>query len=492
MVRNTYSHKRKIFYAPLLTLIALAVSLAFMAPQANAVSQLEKLKFIGDNPSGKLGKDGKPLISTLHDTAAPSRKSTSQSSTAFEAECPKTITCKVVPAAYVANGGNVEDYGNYDIANRPNDMKIDKIVIHDTEGSLASVLEAFQDPTFYASAHYVIDRDGTVYQMVPTKDIAWHAGNWSYNMHSIGIEHVGYAGDSSSYTSAMYKASTQLVKYLANKFDIPKDREHIIGHDNIPGTNPTTAAQQHTDPGPFWNWQKYMTMIGSPVVPTSHDDASVTIAPIWQLNKQAVTGCSNGVNGCVPAGAQPTNFVSLYTEPRQDAPLFNDGITGQGTMDVNNNSSRVFYGQTFAVADKLYTQNSVWYQIWVNGQKAWFLSSRTNPTAVPTSAKYVTPKQDNTPVYGRAIPERSEYPSDLIATAPGSFYVPTPTPLTYTMQKGQKYTLIGKAKTEHFYAWASDASFPYDHTVFKGATEYVEVQLGNRSAFVKKSDIVIK
>ena len=35
--------------------------------------------------------------------------------------------------------------------------------------------------------------DGLVTQMVPTKDMAWHAGNKSINKHSIGIEHEGYA-----------------------------------------------------------------------------------------------------------------------------------------------------------------------------------------------------------------------------------------------------------------------------------------------------------
>ena len=33
---------------------------------------------------------------------------------------------------------------------------------------------------------------GQVAQMVPERDIAWHAGNWPYNETSIGIEHAGF------------------------------------------------------------------------------------------------------------------------------------------------------------------------------------------------------------------------------------------------------------------------------------------------------------
>jgi len=36
------------------------------------------------------------------------------------------------------------------------------------------------------SSHFVIDNDGTIYQMVDTNDIAWHAG--SVNKHSVGID----------------------------------------------------------------------------------------------------------------------------------------------------------------------------------------------------------------------------------------------------------------------------------------------------------------
>lgn len=497
MRRSWYIRTVAVMLGAFITLGLTSLSAAAQpAPVHGNSSSNNNVGFMGENPSGKLGRDGKPLISRPVGKAPESLKALSGSPN-FQAECPPTIHCVVTPAAYSPNNGNVEDYGNYDLANRPSDMAINTVVIHDTEGDLQSVINAFQNPTFYASAHYVIDTDGTVYQMIQTKNMAWHAGNWSVNMHSIGIEHVGHAAlGGTEYTPAMYWASSQLVKYLADKYNIPKDREHIIGHENVPAQTGAGIPKMHVDPGPFWNWQNYMAMMGAPVVPSgSFNSQLVTVAPVWPLNKPQVTGCSGGTdNGCVPAGVQPTSFVYLRTEPRTNAPFFTDPVLGQGSTEIANNAARLFYGQTFAVADKHIDQGGVWYQVWVNGQKGWFYSPWGAPTALSASGKYVTPKAGLATIatYGRAIPERSEYPADLIAVPPASFYIPAQTPLPYSMAAGQKYKLIGEIPTDHFYAWASDSSFPYDHTVFHGATKYYMVQLGNRLGFVKEADVVVQ
>src|SRR5437879_11695149 len=55
---------------------------------------------------------------------------------------------------------------------------IDCIVIHDTESdTAAAALSWFESPNSGVSAHYVIDRDGTVYRCVPDELRAWHAGS---------------------------------------------------------------------------------------------------------------------------------------------------------------------------------------------------------------------------------------------------------------------------------------------------------------------------
>ena len=46
-------------------------------------------------------------------------------------------------------------------------------------------------PAAHASANFVVGRAGQVKELVPLHDIAWHAGNWAYNLRSVGIENDG-------------------------------------------------------------------------------------------------------------------------------------------------------------------------------------------------------------------------------------------------------------------------------------------------------------
>lgn len=45
-----------------------------------------------------------------------------------------------------------------------------------------------------ASAHYQVEADGKVGQLVHDWDTAWHAGTWDANCRSIGIEHANVSG----------------------------------------------------------------------------------------------------------------------------------------------------------------------------------------------------------------------------------------------------------------------------------------------------------
>ena len=158
------------------------------------------------------------------------------------------------------------DLANYSYGNRPHDHPIDMIVIHDTEGSYASAIAEFQDPTFGASAHYVVSDLGDITQMVQEHDIAWHAGNWDYNTRAIGIEHEGYAWTPGYYTTAMYQASAHLAASICSRWGVPMDRAHVIGHNEVPDPNDPTlfgGEDHHTDPGPYWDWSYYMSIAQS-------------------------------------------------------------------------------------------------------------------------------------------------------------------------------------------------------------------------------------
>ncbi|CAA9460306.1 MAG: Negative regulator of beta-lactamase expression [uncultured Rubrobacteraceae bacterium] len=144
---------------------------------------------------------------------------------------------------------------NYTVANRPYSSRINKIVIHVTQGSWSSAINWFQNPYAGVSAHYVIrSRDGYRAKTCSWKDIAWHAGNWSYNQTSIGIEHEGFVSNPNWFTDAMYRSSAYLSASLSKRYRIPIDRYHIIGHNEVPGST-------HTDPGYYWDWYRYMRYV---------------------------------------------------------------------------------------------------------------------------------------------------------------------------------------------------------------------------------------
>lgn len=140
----------------------------------------------------------------------------------------------------------------------------DMVVIHTSEGSADSAISWFgqdhkpagQGPT---SAHYLIGKDGKVYTLVPEGKIAYHAGNWDYNVRSIGIELEGMSANPDNFTVLMLGALVLLVRDICRRYGIPMDRTHIIGHNEVP-------KQTHTDPGVYFPWPKFMdTLTGGNV-----------------------------------------------------------------------------------------------------------------------------------------------------------------------------------------------------------------------------------
>jgi hypothetical protein len=139
------------------------------------------------------------------------------------------------------------------------------VVIHTMEGSYSGSISWFQNCSAQVSAHYAVrSSDGQITQMVQEEDVAWHAGNWDYNVKSIGIEHEGYvAAPSTWYTDAMYRSSAALTRDICDRYGIPKDRSHIIGHYEVPGCSSGSGGGSgcHTDPGSGWNWDYYMSLV---------------------------------------------------------------------------------------------------------------------------------------------------------------------------------------------------------------------------------------
>ncbi len=131
--------------------------------------------------------------------------------------------------------------------------KIDTIVLHSSYSpsgdpySVSAVKSLWQ--SYGVAPHYMVARDGTVYQLVADKDIAYHAGESTMkdgrknvNDFSIGVEILNTKDD--EYTKAQYQAVSDLIAYLKGKHSI----KSVVGHDDI-------APGRKTDPWNF-NWNK--------------------------------------------------------------------------------------------------------------------------------------------------------------------------------------------------------------------------------------------
>ncbi|HVD30262.1 MAG TPA: N-acetylmuramoyl-L-alanine amidase [Methylomirabilota bacterium] len=141
---------------------------------------------------------------------------------------------------------------NYDVGRS---AAITAIVIHETDGTWLSATNWFKNPRARVSSHYLVRAwDGGIMQFVAEGDTAYHAR--AANPWSIGIEHEYDPRHAIPHTIAQYKSSALLVCAIAQRYGIPTDRAHIIGHNEVPGTD-------HSDPGPTWNWSYYMSLVNA-------------------------------------------------------------------------------------------------------------------------------------------------------------------------------------------------------------------------------------
>jgi N-acetyl-anhydromuramyl-L-alanine amidase AmpD len=138
------------------------------------------------------------------------------------------------------------------------------------------IREIFID--YDVSPHYMIDRKGAIYSLLPESRAARHSGKGELlkfpdykdhlNKHSIGIELMAIGTEEEmqmmmsseeyekipqeyiGYTEAQYNALDLLLgDIIARNKKIKRDREHIIGHDEY-------APQRKTDPGSLFDWTR--------------------------------------------------------------------------------------------------------------------------------------------------------------------------------------------------------------------------------------------
>ncbi len=141
---------------------------------------------------------------------------------------------------------------------------------------LDKILALFE--TMGVSAHYIIHRDGQIYELVSEKRVAYHAGKGklpfspafenNLNGHSVGIEMTAIGSQKDmlmfmskesyaeidkkliGFTEAQYKSLNWLLKDIMSRHPaVKKSREQIVGHSDY-------APSRRTDPGELFDWKK--------------------------------------------------------------------------------------------------------------------------------------------------------------------------------------------------------------------------------------------
>jgi N-acetyl-anhydromuramyl-L-alanine amidase AmpD len=166
-----------------------------------------------------------------------------------------------------------------------NGTQVDTVMLHFSSDVAAHPQDPYNVETNIAifakagvSAHYLIDRQGTIYRLVKEQRVAYHAGKgvlpWppyrtnTLNSSSIGIEMMNIstwedmkmfvakatwekvAKKDIGFTDAQYQSLALLLADIRSRWpQIKFDRQHIIGHN-------TYAPKRRTDPGELFDWKR--------------------------------------------------------------------------------------------------------------------------------------------------------------------------------------------------------------------------------------------
>ena len=132
-----------------------------------------------------------------------------------------------------------------------NERSVSFVVIHYTaSGSAERALRTLTNPSSQVSAHYLIERNGDIVQLVDERLRAWHAGTsrWGttvdVNSASLGIELDNDGHE--PYAPAQIDALLRLLADIRKRHHVPA--ANVLGHADV-------APRRKVDPGPLFPWR---------------------------------------------------------------------------------------------------------------------------------------------------------------------------------------------------------------------------------------------
>jgi N-acetylmuramoyl-L-alanine amidase len=125
------------------------------------------------------------------------------------------------------------------------------IIHHTSSDTSARAIRILTDSSSKVSAHYVIEREGRLFQLVDERARAWHAGdswwggNADLNSSSIGIELVNSGEE--PFAEPQISTLLSLLAELRQRYRIPV--ANYLGHGDI-------APGRKVDPSRYFPWQR--------------------------------------------------------------------------------------------------------------------------------------------------------------------------------------------------------------------------------------------
>lgn len=236
---------------------------------------------------------------------------------------------------------------------------VSAVTIHTAQGSYAGTISWFKNASAQVSAHYVIrSSDGQVTQMVRNAHTAWHVR--SHNSYTLGIEHEGYISSSSWYTTAMYNASSALVRSFCAKYGAIPCSSAYRGAASS-GTNVLAASvkikghqhysgNDHTDPGIYWNWSRYYDLLnpgsggtGTTRVLDSFESSvgHFTTSPTYSGSTVGISTASTATRDCtMRRNGNCSLQVKLVDNAGSSAAWQVRQLSGAGSPSANTSLSR--------------------------------------------------------------------------------------------------------------------------------------------------------
>ena len=240
------------------------------------------------------------------------------------------------------------------------------VIIHTCESNYTSCWSWLVNPASQASAHYVVNEDGSeASQLVLERDRAWHIAAlydctlnrrhdcWlngvQSNHFTVGVEHAGFVSQD-SFPASQIEVSAALVCDVTRDRGIPRDWQHIVAHGQLqPG--------DRTDPGPHWPWIAYVHRVQARCGEVVVDDSAAFNDPA--LAAAAVPGTWTA------SDSTPDYYGGGYrwalTQPgATDGAVFSFRLAAAGprTLDARwtsgtNRSSRAAYAVITVAGDTL-------------------------------------------------------------------------------------------------------------------------------------------